>query len=703
MKVYIQNCNNIDSGIINIEENMLSIKYAINGTGKSTIGKAINAFVNKDEAAEKELTPYKYLDSETDKPNVTGIENINSVMIFNDDYVNKYTLQPNELIKNSFEVFIKTPEYDKHTAEIGRLLKSVSITFKAHPELDELLSVFSDFEKDFGKSSNQKLSKSSAISKGIGNGNKIVNIPSGLEKYKPYLTETADGTNFKWLRWQLEGKKYLEMTAQCPYCTSDVTNTKDMILKVEQEYNSKNVEHYNRIIEEFDEILPYLSDSASRIIIEIKNNIDGIDSKQEGFLYSIKDEVSRLYSALSDLRNINYFSLQNVDKIADEIKSYKIELKYYPNFNSDKMSEKVSVINSVLDELIVNASRLQGEVNQQKARIKKTINENKKEINQFLSSAGYNYEVDIIDSGNKDYRMILKPVNIDIEVLDVSNHLSYGEKNALALIMFKYDVLREKPDLIILDDPISSFDGNKKFAVIQGLFFGKKNLLNKTVLLLTHEFSTVIDIISVKRGDFNPLPTAAFLSTDNGELTETEIKKSDIESFNNIAKRNIQSADNDFIKLIYLRRLLEFNGADGDDLSWQLLSNFFKSDRIIPRFIYDTENRTMTDEEVAEAEIEIGKFIPGFNYNDNYKNRLNLSFLLDLYNNAKNNYEKLCMYRVIYCENNENKIIRKFVNEVFHIENEYIYQLDPMKYNTIPQFVIDECNKDIDTVKISNT
>lgn len=702
MKVYIQNCNNIDSGIINIEENMLSIKYAINGTGKSTIGKAIKAFVNKDLAEQKKLMPYKYLNSEADEPDVTGIENIHSVKIFNDDYVNGYTFQPNELIKNSFDVFIKTPDYDKHTAEIAKLLKSVSLTFTAHPELDELLGVFSDFEKDFGKSSNQKLPKSSAISKGIGNGNKIVNIPNGLEKYKPYLTEATDGTNYKWLRWQLEGNKYLEMTEQCPYCTSDVTTTKDMILKVEKEYNSKNVEHYNRIIEEFDRILPYLTESSSKIIIEIKNNIDGIDSKQEGFLCSIKDEVSRLYSALSDLRNINYYSLQNVDKIADEIKSYKIELKYYPSFNSDKMSEKVSVINSVLDELIENASRLQGEVNQQKARIKKTINENKKEINQFLSSAGYNYEVDIIDSGNKDYRMILKPVNIDMEVQDVSNRLSYGERNALALIMFKYDVLREKPDLIILDDPISSFDGNKKFAVIHGLFFDKKNLKNKTVLLLTHEFSTVIDIISVKRGDFNPVPTAAFLSTANGVLTETEIKISDIESFNNIAKRNIQESDNDFIKLIYLRRLLEFNGADGSVLSWQLLSNFFKSDRSIPRYIYGPKDRAMTKEEIEEAESEIKEFIPNFNYNDNYKNRLNLNFLLDLYNNAQNNFEKLCMYRIIHCDNSENNIIRKYVNEVFHIENEYIYQLDPMKYNTVPQFVIDECDKDIDSLQESN-
>ncbi len=45
MKIEIKNCNNIDSGEFDIIEGCLNIKYAINGTGKSTISKAIDAFV----------------------------------------------------------------------------------------------------------------------------------------------------------------------------------------------------------------------------------------------------------------------------------------------------------------------------------------------------------------------------------------------------------------------------------------------------------------------------------------------------------------------------------------------------------------------------------------------------------------------------------------------------------------------------------
>lgn len=43
--VLIKNCNNIKEASIVIEEGNLNIKFAINGTGKSTIAKAL---LNKD-------------------------------------------------------------------------------------------------------------------------------------------------------------------------------------------------------------------------------------------------------------------------------------------------------------------------------------------------------------------------------------------------------------------------------------------------------------------------------------------------------------------------------------------------------------------------------------------------------------------------------------------------------------------------------
>lgn len=59
----------------------------------------------------------------------------------------------------------------------------------------------------------------------------------------------------------------------------------------------------------------------------------------------------------------------------------------------------------------------------------------------------------------------------------------------------------QRPDLIILYDPISSFDTNKKYAILRRMFknIGKRDvsLEGKTVLFLTHDFEPITDFIVV--------------------------------------------------------------------------------------------------------------------------------------------------------------------------------------------------------------
>lgn len=53
------------------------------------------------------------------------------------------------------------------------------------------------------------------------------------------------------------------------------------------------------------------------------------------------------------------------------------------------------------------------------------------------------------------------------------------------------------------------------------------------------------------------------------------------------------------------------------------------------------------------------------------------------------------LYRIAFNENHDNDVIRKFINETFHVENDYLFQLDPREYDTIPQYIIDECDKEM--------
>jgi len=692
MHIEIKNCNNIDSGEINIIDGALNIKYANNGTGKSTIAKAIDAFVHDDSAKIKELTPFKHrADMENNSPLVKGIDSIEKIVVFNEEYINQYIFQENELIKNSFEIFVKSPNYDKHLSEIGSLLNDVNTVFQNQPELEDLIQAFTQFIDGFGKAKSG-ISEASAIVKGLAKGNKIDNIPAGLEVYTPYL---KNENNVKWLKWQLEGKSYLEMADQCPYCSGSVARTKETILKVSEEFNANSITHLNKMLEVFSALMPYFSTTTAEKILEISKNISGITDAQKGYLLEIKTQAESLLNQLNALKNIGFHSLKNVDKISDELRKYKLDLSYYTHLNSDVSKDKAEVINNSLDSVLVKAGILQGEIAKQRDTIKKTIEEHSTQINDFLKYAGYKYSVTIEEHENETYRLVLKHDDSDgITIESVRNHLSFGERNAFALVLFMYSALKENPDLIVLDDPISSFDGNKKFAIINMLFMGEKSLKNRTVLLLTHEFNTVIDVIYNMPYNFSPAPKAAFLSTKNNTLEEKSITRSDIHSYHAIAMTNIESSINVFSKLIYLRRLLEIENPGC--MGWQLLSNIFHK-RAVPehRPADGQPTRNMSATEVATAYDEISKYIPNFDYYTEYQKTQDHNFLKTLYHGSGSNYEKLQLYRIMFNDNHPNKVVKKFINECFHVENDLLFQLNPCEYDTIPQYIIDECDKAI--------
>lgn len=695
MNIKIRNCNNIEEGEFTIVKGRLNIKYAINGTGKSTIAKAFEAFINNDGTKIKELVPFKYYNTvNRPNPELQNIDTFNSIAVFNEKYIENYIFQPNELIKNSFEIFVKTSDYDVHIQKIKSLLESVNIAFQNHPELGELIEVFQKFVEGFGKAKNG-YSAAGAIAKGIGKGNKIRNIPKGLEVYETYLKDT---NNIKWLKWQIDGKAYLDMAEQCPYCTAKMEKTrKEIILQVSEEYDTKSIEQLNKMLEVFELLYPYFEENTCQKIKEIAHNVANITETQKNFLLEVKKQIENLSNQLIGLKQIGFHSLKDSEKIADELSRYKIDLSYYSHLNSSLAVEKVEIINSTLDDVLSKAGLLQGEINKQKKHIKETIENNMNEINDFLFYAGYKYQVMIEYDEVNEYHLVLRHKDYDQNIDSVSNHLSYGEKNAFALVLFMYEVLKNNPDLVVLDDPISSFDGNKKFAIINMLFMGKKCLKDRTVLLLTHEFNTIIDAIKNMSHLFNPGPKAAFLSVRSGRLSEEAINKDDIKSLVDIAKSSMNSKIDSLNKLVYFRRLEEIRG--GNTLAYQIVSNIFhKREKPCYKDPNTGELRGLTDEEINIGESDIKKEISEFDYKKELEKTKNLNLLKDLYYKSGSNYEKMQLYRIAFNENHENDIIKKFINETFHVENDYIFQVDPRKYDTVPQYIIDECDKRFESI-----
>jgi wobble nucleotide-excising tRNase len=700
LNIQIKKCNSIENGQIKLIENSLNIKYAINGTGKSTISKAIQFVINDKKNSTNELfqlKPFKYrIDASTNNPEVNGIETIESVAIFNEEYVNQYVFQPNELLKNSFDIFINNEAYKKGMDEINDLIKDIAKTFDENQDIEVMLNDLNELSQSFGSANG--LSKSSSFYKAVGKGNLLENIPKELEVYSDFIKHDK---NTKWLSWQMTGKDYLDISNCCPFCTSSsIEEKKETIKAIGDNYDSRLIEHLNKVINTVSKLSSYFTEDSYKKIIDISKNIDGLKKEQETFLLEIREQINTLMLKLSMIKSLGFQSLKDFDKVDTVIKDFKIDLIYISHLSTETTSEKITKINNSLNEILEKSGQLQGKVKLQKIRIEDTIKIYKKEINDFLKYAGYSYSVDIKEdvSGNSYKMQLIHNDFVKSNIDNAKNHLSYGEKNAFALILFMFDTLKNNQHLIILDDPISSFDKNKKFAIIEMLFRGEKSFKNKTVLMLTHDFEPIVDIVLHHSDIFNMVkPNASFLENIEGELSEKTITKDDIKTFIEIVEENIASLDETINKLIYLRRLYEIKNNKG--LAYQLLSNIFHK-REIPQYKSSGENRDMTVEEINEASNEIKEAInETFQYLTCYQNISDNIELIRLYEKATNNYEKLQIYRVVNNDNHENCTIKKFINGTFHIENDYIYQLNPCKYQTIPYYIIKECNQDIELLK----
>ncbi len=150
MQIEIKHCNNVDNGTIEIKENTLNIKYAINGTGKSTIAKAILAAINDRKTTSnslKELTPFKHRNSKKIFPEVIGIDNISNIKIFDEKYIIDTVFQPEELLKGSFDVFIRSEDYEKGMKDIDSRLEKINLMLSKDKDISDLVNDFNDIMK----------------------------------------------------------------------------------------------------------------------------------------------------------------------------------------------------------------------------------------------------------------------------------------------------------------------------------------------------------------------------------------------------------------------------------------------------------------------------------------------------------------------------------------------------------------------------
>lgn len=184
------------------------------------------------------------------------------------------------------------------------------------------------------------------------------------------------------------------------------------------------------------------------------------------------------------------------------------------------------------------------------------------------------------------------------------------------------------------------------------------------------------------------------MASKAGVVTETEIKESDIQTFAQICAENVRNLSDEVIKYIYLRRNFEIFNDLGAEYNY--LANLLHA-RVAPIRKTGAGDVAMTAEEIGVAVTGIKGFIPDFDYGAvlsiiNDKPEMKRRFQA-----AHVGYDKLQLFR-IYKEVHQpaedgDDVLQKFVNESFHIENEYVMQLNPHKFDNVPEYVVQECDR----------
>ncbi len=692
IKITIENCNNISKGELVLETNKLNIKYGMNGTGKSTITTAISLICQG-----KALDELKPFGSDEDAiPAINLSHNIQVVKVFNEEFVNNMVFKESEVIDNAFDVFIRTPDYEQKRAELDNQLAKLKVDIDTKPQILQLRNDISAFMGKLELNAAGSGLKNNTNYKAIIKKNNLYNIPEKLKRYSPIISD--DQICINWIDWKSKGDSF-DTKGICPYCSDDLkTDFEEEKKTFKDTYKKSDAQNLKNMLDLFENFHKYMPDAKfDSIIACVKEEKE--ESAIGAILKAFMNEYVHISNQLNKISSFdkNVFKQSDINDIDKILEDMKLEKTIFNFFSNDDFFEIVDLINNAIEELRKQALDIKVAIGKLQSVLKKTVSTSQKDINDFLESAGISYRVGInLDESGQAIATLQYVHDKELVQVDkIRNHLSWGERNAFSLVLFMFYAISENAELIVLDDPISSFDTNKKYAIIHRMFSKQSGVLprsfyKKTVLMLTHDFEPIIDF-----GVIGKLPSEAlntrFIKNSKGILKELDIDfKQDIKP---VVQALVSYVKDDTLgvvhRIAFLRKYYEHNGIENYLDAYNVLSSLIHG-RDACRYM---DNTDMPQSKVQAGCTEIKKWIKDFDYSKLYNEVYNEDRLSEIYFSESNEYLKIQIFRALFEVNpgkeiKEEDVLVKFINESYHIENDYAYYLDMVKYETVPEYIV---------------
>lgn len=207
-------------------------------------------------------------------------------------------------------------------------------------------------------------------------------------------------------------------------------------------------------------------------------------------------------------------SMQEKQQMLDQLRKDNMTLAVYENHlwiqeynrrtakNGD-LEKRVNNINTSIADQQGIISQLQGKLDQ--------TDDAREQINSYLGIIFGQKKLRLVNAGKDKYRLQLRKGDTYVDIPPKS--ISSGERNALALAYFFACVMEKKvkdyaysdPTLLVIDDPVSSFDAENKAGVISLLTRQCKKVMEgngaSKVLIFTHDVTTLRELCS-QRSDY---------------------------------------------------------------------------------------------------------------------------------------------------------------------------------------------------------
>ncbi len=258
----------------------------------------------------------------------------------------------------------------------------------------------------------------------------------------------------------------------------------------------------------------YLAEVCSTLEKKLSNPWTAQPAFQKHDLDALMSACQTALDRLSaDVATYNQ-SMQEKKMLLDELKKDNVTLAIHENLDlileynrrvdrEDEFAREINLIDRDIADQQEIISQLQGQMDQ--------TDEAREQINSYLGIIFGQKKMRLVNNGKDSYRLQMRKGDTYVDLPPKA--VSSGERNALALAYFFACVMEQKvkdyaygdPTLLVIDDPVSSFDAENKAGVISLLVRQCKKVLDgnedSKVLIFTHDVTTLRELC-VQRSDY---------------------------------------------------------------------------------------------------------------------------------------------------------------------------------------------------------